>query len=237
MKYFTVLIGSFFLSVGFVVIYGISPLQKNIAYQTDLMSSHSYAITANSSAIKTLQAELASQGSRERAVPDLLKVVVPVADKQKDGIGMGSAVAIGPHALITAYHVVDGATQIRVGDTMQPAKVGWHDKIDDIAILHTRITLHPVRVFEGNLKPGQRIVVVGDPMGLGMIIKDGRFQTGQDNQHGFSSAGAWPGMSGGGVFCWSDGEWKLAGITQEIPAMNSGQAVPLDVFYLMSALR
>jgi S1-C subfamily serine protease len=89
-----------------------------------------------------------------------------------EGAGSGSVLDQQGHVL-TNYHVVEGATSIRValynGESFDARIVG-HDAMNDIAVL--RVTapaedLFPVRFADSaQLRVGQRVIAIGNPFGL-----------------------------------------------------------------------
>ena len=89
-----------------------------------------------------------------------------------EGAGSGSVLDQQGHVL-TNYHVVEGATSIRValynGESFDARLVG-HDAMNDIAVL--RVTapaedLFPVRFADSaQLRVGQRVIAIGNPFGL-----------------------------------------------------------------------
>jgi putative serine protease PepD len=75
--------------------------------------------------------------------------------------------------ILTAEHVVDGATSIRVqfadGSTAKASLVG-SDKSTDTAVIHVDVPasqLHPLALGDSStVQPGQSVVAIGSPFGL-----------------------------------------------------------------------
>ena len=89
-----------------------------------------------------------------------------------EGSGSGSVLSKEGH-ILTNYHVVEGAQQIKVSlhtGSIYDAEVVGHDAPNDIAVL--KITapaeeLEPVEIGESSrLKVGQHIYAIGNPFGL-----------------------------------------------------------------------
>ena len=89
-----------------------------------------------------------------------------------EGAGSGSVLDQQGHVL-TNYHVVEGATSIRValfnGESFDARVVG-HDAMNDIAVLQVSAPpedLFPVRFADSaQLRVGQRVIAIGNPFGL-----------------------------------------------------------------------
>lgn len=173
--------------------------------------------------------------------------------------GMGSSQSIGSGFIVdpggqvlTANHVIDGASQISVDvPEVGPfdAVVIGQDRDADVALLQIS-TATPIR-FEAaklgdsdNLEAGQFVMAMGNPLGLqqsvsaGVISAVGLLGAGYGQadliQH---DAGLNPGSSGGPLF---DLEGRVVGINSSIAAggRDIGFAIPIDTaLYELNDLR
>ena len=95
-----------------------------------------------------------------------------LAEVPSEGAGSGSVLDASGHVL-TNYHVVEGANQIRVtlydGQSYDAGIVGF-DAANDIAVLRVEApadSLHPVELGDSTgLRVGQRVFAIGNPFGL-----------------------------------------------------------------------
>ncbi len=146
--------------------------------------------------------------------------------KTDKGAGTGFTVS-GDGTIVTARHVVDGATKVAIktqsGDIYDDVSIVAEDERRDIAILKINGFDLPI-VSLGNsndVKPGDRIFVIGNPLGaekLKASISDGIVSGLRDLEEGYKvlqlTAPVSPGNSGG-------------------PVLNeSGQAIGIIVFRL-----
>ncbi|MFM8250121.1 MAG: S1C family serine protease [Planctomycetota bacterium] len=89
-----------------------------------------------------------------------------------EGAGSGSILDQQGHVL-TNYHVVEGAQEIRVtlydGESYEATLVG-HDAMSDLAVLRINVPaerLFPVTIGDSSrLRVGQRVIAIGNPFGL-----------------------------------------------------------------------
>ena len=91
----------------------------------------------------------------------------------------GSGFVISPEGLVvTNYHVVEGATSVKVhlGDRDYPAQVKGTDKSTDIALLKIDVG-HPLRFLElgdsESLRVGDWVMVIGNPLNLDKTVTTG----------------------------------------------------------------
>jgi S1-C subfamily serine protease len=100
-----------------------------------------------------------------------------VVVRSEDGIGTG-VVANARGDILTAYHVVDGASDVRVrfaDGTTAPARVASADSSRDIAVLTPRSlpsVLVPVAIGRG-VEVGDDVVAIGTPLGLAWSVSKG----------------------------------------------------------------
>ena len=114
-------------------------------------------------------------------LPSLAIVVTENADVDDDGVGVGTGVIINDSAaILTALHVVDGATDIEVrfaDGTQSSAIVVSEQPENDIAVLMPAV---PPEVFIpatigsiGGARVGDEVFTVGNPLGLAASMSAG----------------------------------------------------------------
>jgi hypothetical protein len=160
--------------------------------------------------------------------------VYVVAASGGGSAGIGSAVAVSDHALLTNCHVVLGHKTIvlRQHDARGTAMLAHVDAEADRCFINTDdMMLHPiqgVRRFK-DLHVGESVYSLGTPDGLeqsfsGGMVSGLRDQAGRHLvQH---TAPTWPGSSGGGLF---DARGNLIGITNESAAMAGAPGLNLAI--------
>ncbi|HEX4199185.1 MAG TPA: serine protease [Caulobacteraceae bacterium] len=145
---------------------------------------------------------------------------------------MGSAVAITPRLLVTACHVVNGATGVTIArdngkrvvkiNTVTPDPNHNRDLCllaTDQALDATPALIAPIE----SVKVGEKVYAIGSPLGLELTLTDGLVsalrvppnETLPDIQ---TSAAVAPGSSGGGLF---DEEGRLIGVTVAIASKET----------------
>jgi len=158
---------------------------------------------------------------------------------------IGSAVVIDPEGyLVTNYHVIAGATEIRVqmadGRIANPRRVG-HDPETDLAVLKVDLGPLPAIVLgrSSELRIGDIVLAIGNPYGLtktvtqGIVSATGRGVLGLMTFENFiqTDAAINEGNSGGALIN-SIGE--LVGINTAVLAEDAGTegigfAIPVDL--------
>jgi serine protease Do len=146
--------------------------------------------------------------------------------------GIGSAVAITPRLLVTACHVVHGATAVTIArdngkrvvkiDTVTPDP----DHNRDLCLLTTDETLPAVPAVIApidGVKVGEKVYAIGSPLGLELSLTDGlvsalRVATNETLPDIQTSAAIAPGSSGGGLF---DEDGRLIGVTVAIASKET----------------
>jgi serine protease Do len=165
---------------------------------------------------------------------------------QRDDGGHGSGVIVKAGIVVTARHVVDGATKITLrfpnGVTVD-AKVVGVSQTDDVAILSFDTSYYiSVPLRYGVVKPGEFIFTIGHPASFTLVATFG-YVAGiltQDDMGmplpgaGFvlSNMSAWFGNSGGGVF---DKNGQVVGVLTNLiapvwPDMRGDRAAILTMF-------
>jgi putative serine protease PepD len=174
----------------------------------------------------------------------------PSGQSQTTAAGSGSVID-GQGRILTAAHVVQGASSIKVNfqdGTTRTARVLGADQSTDIALLKvdpSGLTLHPLALGSSKgLAVGDALAVIGDPFQYSRSLSTG-VVSGLDRTigatNGFSIAHAIqtdaslnPGNSGGPVL---DAKGRLVGIADQIATGGSsaqtssgvGFAVPIDI--------
>ena len=174
-----------------------------------------------------------------------------------DGKGSGSGFVVDDQGhIVTAAHVVDGATSVSVkfaDGTARKATVLGKDDAMDVAVIKVDadgLTLHPLTLgSSASVDVGAEVAAIGDPFGYARSISTG-IVSGVDRTvqapNGFTVAHAIqtdaamnPGNSGGPVL---DADGDVVGIADQIATDGSaeqssgvGFAVPIDL--VKSALK
>lgn len=141
---------------------------------------------------------------------------------EKDG-GNGSGVMIQPFLMLTAAHVVGDGLNLTVGPNKLPAKLLYIDKDVDIALLHVAVDC-PCAPLANPPEIGEKVLLVGFPIHEHIhlqIVTEGTVQ-GLWERKLMTTAPAAGGNSGGGVFVYQDGEWRLAGILIQVAGWCMG---------------
>ncbi len=143
---------------------------------------------------------------------------IAVASEPRGSISQGSAVAIGPHRLITNCHIVEDARSIVVkqGKDIRSATLASASPGTDRCILAVEKSLQSyartVRAFD-SLKVGEAVLSIGSPHGLENTLGQGivsSLRKLDGMQVVQTTAPISPGSSGGGLF---DASSNLVGIT------------------------
>src|SRR4051795_62392 len=175
----------------------------------------------------------------------------PFGGPAQQGTATGTGFAVDKDGnIVTAAHVVDGASSITVtfqDGTTRPAKLLGKDDATDVAVLKvdaSGLTLHPLALgSSAALGAGDQLAVIGDPFGYQRSISTG-IVSGLDRTiqapNGFTVAHAIqtdaamnPGNSGGPVL---NADGQVIGIADQIATGGSTQAntgvgflVPIDL--------
>ena len=107
-------------------------------------------------------------------IDDVIQSVVSVRTDR----GLGSGVVIDDRGFIaTNYHVVDGASQIRVltyDKTFYDADLIGYDDETDIAVLKVNASISELRFGNSNkVNVGERVIALGNPAGLSFTVTEG----------------------------------------------------------------
>lgn len=141
------------------------------------------------------------------------------------GEGNASGVMVAPFLMLTAAHVVGDMQNLTVGPKKLPAKLLYKDDANDIALLHVAMDC-PCASIAAPPEADVPVLVIGYPIHqhVGVqVVTEGKTQGVNGNRLAMTAPAA-GGNSGGGVFVYQFGEWKLAGILVEITGWCSGFA-------------
>lgn len=167
--------------------------------------------------------------------------VVTVVPENAFGLdeGLGSGFFIDRTRVVTNYHVIDGASAVRIklnDSTKLHAKhIVAQDSALDLAILEidvpTTWSMTPLPLLTQDPEQGQRVYVVGNPLGLEQSVSDGivssvRIVKDQGKQIQFTAAIS-PGNSGSPLL---DANGKVYGVARTIVqgGQNLNFAIPSE---------
>ena len=176
-----------------------------------------------------------------RVARAVLPSVASLAVRSSRGEGSGSASVITPDGyLLTSAHVVAGAgtaEAVFTDGTSVMVDVVGRDVLSDLAVLKAR-TAVPAPVAMGraeDLRVGQLVVAVGNPLGLagsvtaGIVSGLGRSlptQSGRVVDEVIQTDAALnPGNSGGAL---ADGRGRMVGVSTAVAGVGLGLAVPVN---------
>jgi len=204
--------------------------------QPDLGPSEEEALDAYSKVITSVA---------ERVIPSVASL--RVSRRMPGGYqaqGAGSAVAITPDGyMTTSAHVVEGANrgQASLSDGRElNFEVVGRDPLSDLAVIRTAgADLQPVDLGNADqLRVGQLVVAVGNPMGLagsvtaGVVSALGRsFATSNGRAARMvenviqTDAALNPGNSGGALV---DGRGRMVGVNTAVAGVGLGLAIPIN---------
>jgi serine protease Do len=165
-----------------------------------------------------------------RATPSVVLIKLPT------GLGSGFA-AGGDGRIVTNFHVIRGAKSAVVvtadGREYKDVEVMAADPTHDLAVLRIRGgDLSPLPLGDSSTaRPGEHVVAIGHPLGLGNTVSDGLVSAVREISAGFKllqiSAPISHGSSGGPVF---NDQGEVIGISALV--VNGGEnlnfAVPID---------
>jgi Do/DeqQ family serine protease len=166
-------------------------------------------------------------------------------DDSRVSKALGSGVIVDPSGLVvTNYHVIDGATQVKVAlsDRREfDAQIVLRDPRTDLAVLRLKGADFPVLDLGDSdaLEVGDFVIAVGDPFGVGQTVTQGIVSALARTQVGISDYGFFiqtdaainPGNSGGALV---DLDGKLVGINSAIYSRSGGSigigfAIPVNM--------
>ena len=148
--------------------------------------------------------------------------------------GHGSGVLIAPGLALTAFHVTgpEGKDLMVNGKPIQVLK---YDQILDISLIKVDATC-PCAPLGTLPEEDTRIVTVGYPLDAGQFATEGHMQgIHLERIRMLVSSPITFGNSGGGVFAFQGGQWRLVGVAVETAGANLG-FFGVPVFHLVGAV-
>ncbi len=115
----------------------------------------------------------------QQILPSLVEIETTRSTSEEEGEGLGSGVIVNARgAILTAFHVVDGATSIRVSfvdGTRSRAAIASTDPENDIAVLLPERTPEVIvpAVLGGAGQVGEEAYAVGHPLGYFASLSSG----------------------------------------------------------------
>jgi S1-C subfamily serine protease len=106
-------------------------------------------------------------------------VLLTVLDPGGEEVSSGTGFAIAPNLLATNHHVIADARRIRAtfadSRSVDVVAVVADDERNDLALLRLppSASLPPLALSKATVEPGDRVVVVGNPLGLAGTISEG----------------------------------------------------------------
>jgi S1-C subfamily serine protease len=158
--------------------------------------------------------------------------VVRAQQGENPMVALGSAVAITPRLLVTACHVVSGATGVTIARDQGKRVVKIDtvtkdpDRTRDLCVLSAAEDLpaQPAAIAPiDSVKVGETVYAIGSPLGLELSLTEGlvsalRHAGNEPLPDIQTSAAIAPGSSGGGLF---DADGRLVGVTVAIASKET----------------
>lgn len=157
-------------------------------------------------------------------------LLVREADTKGRIVGVGSAIVITPHLAITAGHMFKDSNQrhyVVVNGREQEVRPIKLNKSRDVAVVSGKFSCPCAPIGEMPVSVDQDVVSVGFPLYTlynVQFLSRGSIQS--LDMEGFlvSSTSTAPGGSGGGLFRWERGEYRLVGLVAAIGMTPIGPA-------------
>jgi len=128
----------------------------------------------------------------------------------------GSGVVIAPNLMLTAAHIVDGNSDLKVNGKPIKRIIKSNAKTD-IALIEVEISCPCVAIAQNIPEMDQKVYTVGYPLGMEQFLTEGRVQYFElPKNRMITSIPVIFGNSGGGVFTLEDGTYKLVGIVSGV---------------------
>ena len=184
-----------------------------------------------------------SSSSSEEPAAAVAKALLPTVVEIRNQNGLGSGFVYDKNGYImTAAHVVDGASQVQVrlyDGTQLGGKVVGADELNDVAVVkvdRTGLAAAPLAIGE-TVQVGQLAVAIGSPFGLNETVTAGIISATDRNLQGReviqTDAPINPGNSGGVL---ADRRGRVIGINDAIQTGDNsngnvgiGFAIPIDL--------
>ena len=145
--------------------------------------------------------------------------------------GTGSAVVIAPGLVLTAAHVAINDKLLINGKPTKTIKI---DKNKDLALVQASVDC-PCAPLGVDVNLDDKVMAVGWPLGHLEMATEGRVQGWMDRLVLTDSTIA-PGNSGGGLFAFQEGKWKLVGVTIQVAGMGWGFGFGLPVLHMVRSV-
>jgi len=204
------------------------------------MLGTSSRVTAGTLALLTITTSCALAPERSLSTAEILEreggavLMIETRDKQGQLTGQASGVVIGPGgAIVTNLHVLEGACSLGFrfssrGEPVEVASVIRVDKDNDLALLRVNGETPPPATIgrSTQLKVGDSVVAIGNPMGLERSVSEGIVSGIRD--FGIQvTAPISPGSSGGGLY---NRHGQLVGFTSFTlrESQNLNFAIPVE---------
>jgi S1-C subfamily serine protease len=203
----------------------VDPLDGDIRSEAEALDAYSRVVTSVA----------------ERLIPSVASLRVRARTRRGPVDGAGSAVVIAPDGFaLTSAHVVEGTDRGSasfVDGREVPFDVIGRDALSDLAVLRLQGSgFHAAELGEAaNLRVGQLVVAIGNPMGFsgsvtaGVVSALGRalpVRSGRVVENVIQTDAALnPGNSGGAL---ADGRGRVVGINTAVAGIGLGLAVPID---------
>ncbi len=106
-------------------------------------------------------------------------VLLTVLDAGGERVSSGTGFAIAPNVLATNFHVIEGARRLRAtfGDntSVEVTGVVAEDEENDLALIRLpgEAALPALTISSSLVEPGDRVIVVGNPLGLAGTVSEG----------------------------------------------------------------
>ena len=143
----------------------------------------SQTFTNNQTALAIIETNFASVSAVDVPVASASKTGSVIADKRfnsvvliETGSGLGTGFYIKPNIVLTAYHVVEGHSLVRLKHFNQKTGSGRllsHDVRLDLALIETDLLGPPLSIHSGPLPLGATVEAIGHPQGLEFTITRG----------------------------------------------------------------
>lgn len=168
---------------------------------------------------------------------DIFKKWAPSVVTVETDLGHGSGFVVGEGLVATNYHVIEGASRIRIktkrGTLAKEVEIAEAAPDADLALLSFESTKPLKAVKLGNSKKvreGDRVVAIGSPLGLDHTMSDGIVSAVRihDSREWIQiSVPISPGSSGGPLF---DTRGKVVGVTTAcfVEGQNLNLAIPVN---------
>ena len=162
-------------------------------------------------------------------------VMIEAFDNNNNLIATGSGFcAFKSNYIVTNFHVIEGAYSLKIVDDNRDSynveNVLIFDFENDLAILEANVDLKPVKINNGKIKTGQKVIAIGSPRGELNTVSEGIVSNSENDKGLQISAAISHGSSGGALF---NSRHELVGITYAgyDDAQNLNYAISTDYLF------